>query len=434
MRRTTDLIRNRLSAEHGFTLIEVMVAVGILTVAILGTVASLDAFRANATRSVNTDAATHRVEQEVEALRGAGYRALVLNASPGTSTNPKDPRYNVSAGSPPTYRPSSNVSADPLVIDATNTDALDPAIPWSSGGVSGTLYRFITKGTDPTSCVQICPRRVSVVATVEKNGAIVSSIVSSTLVIDPQDTGADDTATPSPTTPACPCWNTFYAYDTPATFSMRQTPPGDHAMRQWQNYPDLMGEDPPTTNADGSDPPLYHYTTDLATTPDLQTTAGYPGGAIIQQSGGCNDDANPAKTHRWVSAAALTSTTIYGDAAFTFYTQTAGGYSGLGYLCLTVYAASVDANGKITSKTKWGSFGGAAPYLCNQNPWPVTPDAITCQGRFLTTGTTKTLNPGQRIMMEITVYDTSSYNEVILYDHPSYPSSFTWSSTPAMSS
>ena len=411
--------------DAGFSLVEVMVATLLLSVAILGVIGSIDNFRANASGSERRETATHRAEQEIEALRGAGYRALVLKLSPGTSANPLDPRFNVTAGTPPTYRPSADINPEPLVIDAGDVDALDPAVTWSSGGTSGTLYRFITKGTAAT-CGQICPKRVTVVVTMERNGAITGKVAMTGLVTDPQDIGADDTKPPDPTTPTCPCWNTLFAYDTPASFTTRQDPT-DHIVRSWNDHPDLLGYDPPPLNADGTTPPLRKYTTDLGALVVPNDDSGYPGGRVIKQSGGCDSEGDPKKTMRWTTPPVQTATTLQGDASFTIYTQTAGGGVGLGWLCLTAWDWTIDANGKAGGTHKLKSFG------CSENPWPQTPEPMTCTGRFLDATTPSyTLPAGHSLGIELTVWDQSVLDAVIIYDHPDYPSSFSWSSTPSM--
>jgi prepilin-type N-terminal cleavage/methylation domain-containing protein len=416
---------SRLRHEAGFTLIEVMVATALLTVAILGVVSSIDNLRANASGSERRQSATHRAEQEMEALRAVGYRALVLKDTPGTSTDPRDPRSNVVAGAPPTYRPSADVSAQPMIIDAGDPDAMDPAVPWQSGGVSGTVYRFITQGTG-AACGQVCPRRVTVVVTTERDGVVDGKAAITTLVTDPQDTGADDAATPAPTPPACPCWNTLYAYDTPAKFISRQDPT-DHIVRQWNDHPDLLGYDAPPLNGDGTTPPLRKYTTDLGALVVPNDDTGYPGGRVIKQSPGCDSEGDPKKTMRWTTPPVQTATTLQGDASFTIYTQTAGGGPGLGWLCLTAWDWTIDANGKAGGAKKLKSFG------CSENPWPQTVDVMTCGGRFLDAATPSyTLPVGHALGIELTVWDQSVLDAVILYDHPDYPSSFSWSSTPSM--
>jgi type II secretory pathway pseudopilin PulG len=417
--------------EHGFTIVEVLVASTILVVGILGTVAALAPARHNGTRSEMREAATHRAEQEIEALRSAGYKALILKASPGTSSDPKDPRMNVSAGSPPTYRPSASAPAQPLVIDAADVDALDPSTTWQTGTTGGKVYRLITKDPSGADCVQVCPRRVTVAVTIEKAGAIVSTVTMSTLVVDPQDVGADENATPTPIPPQCPCWNTLYAYDTQGKFTSRQTPTADHDERLRKDYPDLMGKDSPPTNADGSDPPLYKYTADMGLTiPNgLQ---GYPGGAVVKQSGGCDQEDNDDKTQRWATAPLAADTTLTGDATFSFYVQTAGGLAGQLELCATVYSWTIDRNpasgtyGKQSGKQKKGTFG------CGAVASPGTPELVTCSDRFLPTGSTTTVTATKSLGLEVTVRDTSSYDGVLLYDTSQYPSSFTFSSTPAL--
>ncbi len=83
-------------------------------------------------------------QKELEELAAIGYKDLVLASNPGTSADPKDPRSGVSGSQ---YRPSSDVRAPGPLDQLRRTPPLcAPTRSWSEDGMSGTVYRFVTKG------------------------------------------------------------------------------------------------------------------------------------------------------------------------------------------------------------------------------------------------------------------------------------------------
>jgi type II secretory pathway pseudopilin PulG len=421
------MTRARLRAEDGFTIIEAIVVAVIMVIGMFSLLAAQDAFRAKTSQNVVLEAATHEAQQELEYLRSLGYKDLVLSASPGASTGYGDPREGMNGLQ---FRPGTDTSYAPLVIDATAESPLAPSRSWSAGDASGTVYRFITQepaGT--TGCGQICPKRVTVGATYQFAGAL-HSVVLTTLVADPQQATADE-ITPPTTKPAqCPCWSTLFLYDTPATFADRQTPSTDHILHARNDHPDLMDETaPPNPYVNNTSAPFeptrYRYGTDLEASDGLGMT--YPGGALIKPSGGCNDDADKKKTARWTSRPVLENTVVTGNFTADLYTKLAGTLTGKGILCFTFYDWTIDSGGKIGSKTKLLSAGWT------ENPYPsgTDPDEVkTGVMRFLNTGTTRTITAGRSLGVEITIDDHSAGSAVLYYDHPALSSSVQVESSP----
>jgi type II secretory pathway pseudopilin PulG len=421
------MTRARLREEDGFTIIEAIVVAVIMVIGLFSLLAAQDAFRAKTSQNVVLEAATHEAEQELEYLRSLGYKELVLSASPGTSTGYGDPREGMNGTQ---FRPGTDASYAPLVINASAESPIAPSRPWSAGDASGTVYRFVTQepaGT--TGCGQICPKRVTVGVTYTFAGAL-HSVVLSTLIADPQLAAADE-ITPPTTKPAqCPCWSTFFLYDTPGSFAERQAPSTDHTLHVRDDYPDLMGTTaPPNPYVNALSPPFeptrYRYGTDLEASDGLGAT--YPGGAIIKRSGGCNDDSDPKKSARWTTRPVLQNTVLSGNATADLFTQLVGNLTGAGTICFTFYDWTIDANGKVGNKTKLVSSGWL------ENPYPSgTPDEVTTGVfRYLNTGTTRTLTAGRALGVEITIDDSSVGAAAVYYDHPAFASSVQVESTPA---
>ena len=421
------MTRARLRDEGGFTVIEVMVVAIIMVIALFSLLAAQDAFRAKTSQNVVLEAATHEAEQELEYLRSLGYKELVLSASPGASTGYGDPREGMSGTQ---FRPGTDASYAPLVIDATAENPLAPSRPWSAGDASGTVYRFVTQepaGT--TGCGQICPKRATVGVTYTFAGAL-HSVVLSTLIADPQQATADEITPPTTKPAVVPSWTTLFLYDTPASFADRQTPSGDHILHARNDHPDLMDETaPPNPYVDNVsapfEPPRYRYGTDLEASDGLGQT--YPGGAIVKESGGCNDDADKKKTARWTTRPVLENTVVTGDATADLFTRLAGNLTGQGTICFTFYDWTIDASGKITNKTKLLSAG----WLVNPYPSGEPDEVKTGVIRFLAAGTTRTITAGRCLGVEITIDDSSAGSVAIFYDHPALASSIQVESTPA---
>jgi type II secretory pathway pseudopilin PulG len=419
--------RALLREEDGFTIIEAIVVAVIMVIGMFSLLAAQDAFRAKTSQNVVLEAATHEAQQEVEYLRSLGYKELVLNAAHGPSTGYGDPRQGVNFTQ---FRPDTDTTYAPLVIDATAEGALDPSRPWSAGDASGTVYRFITQepaGT--TGCGQICPKRVTVGVTYTFAGRL-HSVVLTTLIADPQQATADE-VTPPTTKPAIvPSWTTLFLYDTPASFAERQTPSSDHILHARNDHPDLMDTTaPPNPYVDNVsapfEPPRYRYGTDLEASDGLGQT--YPGGAIVKESGGCNDEADKKKTARWTTRPVLENTVVTGNATADLFTRLAGNLTGQGTICFTFYDQTIDASGKITNKTKLLSAG----WLVNPYPSGEPDEVKTGVIRFLNAGATRTITAGRALGLEITIDDSSAGSAVLFYDHPALASSIQVESTPA---
>ena len=189
----------RLSAEDGFTLVELIVAAMILAVGVFALAGTLDSSRHETSAAEAQAAAALVGQRELERLSAQPYATIALAASPGTAGVQTDPRYWVPASCPagvasPCYQWDESGTAtasntEPLAIDAANADATANPQTWTTpapnGGdrLSGTLYRFVTWAKD-AACGGTCGpgyKRVTVAVTVA-NSALAHPVVLSTLV------------------------------------------------------------------------------------------------------------------------------------------------------------------------------------------------------------------------------------------------------------
>ena len=98
----------------------------------------------------------HIAQKSIEQIEGVQYYRVGLTSAPSTSTDPTNPDYYVTAGSPPTFKWDRTAgSAESLDVDATN-GTIAPVQTWSEGQLSGQVYSFVTWAAD-SKCAPGCP-------------------------------------------------------------------------------------------------------------------------------------------------------------------------------------------------------------------------------------------------------------------------------------
>lgn len=422
---------HRACAQHGFTLVEVTIGAFLVAVGLISIAGSFDVFRTFMTVSSSKEAAAHVAQQELEQLRSRGWKELVLAADPGTSSDPKDPRYRVVAGSPPQYRPSADAALEPLSINPNLTDPAPIAVSsdWESGGVRGKIWRFVTKPA-AGGCANVCPKRVTVAVTVTSPGGPREPTVASTLVADPQDKSVDENAATPPQTGG-PSWLTYFPSDTPAGNVTRVEPSSSHAVHRTHLFPDLLfKEAPPNPNDPNPPGPLYRWSVGRVASHDLWTTAQWPGGRTIDESAG-GDGKGEDDSHWWVTPAFTTPVTLTGNVGGSIWAMPGGGLAGAGQLTITVYDVRIDATGKIDDEVKLNATQVRVMSALESWPeepgQPVEPRLVSSFApyRFLASNVLSyEIGAGRRIGIKLSVEDDSVEDMVILYDHPDYASSF----------
>jgi hypothetical protein len=381
-------------------MIEIVIAIAVLSIGILSMFMALDVSRRLSLVSERHATMTHIAQKEVERLEGIKYSQLAVTSAPSSSTDPTNPDYYVAAGSPPTLRwDRAGSSSEPLDVDA-GAGTVAPQQSWSEGLLSGTVYDFVTWTTDP-KCSPGCPsssnyKRLTVAVTMA-GGLQPTAVYLSSVVSDPQaaptggisnGSGGNPLANPATTCKdgsgnVVPCTspinsgnpNTYFLHDWPSTSSGGPlVPSADHATHPTVGVvngllctvsqllaqilgniagcptPDLMDTiAPPGSGTPG--PPLYHYSTD-------QGGTGYPGGRLLQptcsglcsgSSGGgtgaasdCNNGSWTAnllnvQSHLWVSSPLTATMTLTGDGGISMFTQTLNGAQAVVSFCVEIY-------------------------------------------------------------------------------------------------
>jgi type II secretory pathway pseudopilin PulG len=160
-------MRARLKKDDGFTIVEVLVAAMILVAGSLATFGLLRAATLNTQRAKATQVALNRAQQEMEALRALTDEQLALIEPPNPSTSPNNPGFRVNSTNG-TFALSRQPVGNPALLVVKNgslygggfitSATVDPGpTPFTSGDVSGKIYRYIVWRND-TSCPEAtCP-------------------------------------------------------------------------------------------------------------------------------------------------------------------------------------------------------------------------------------------------------------------------------------
>lgn len=169
MAKRRHRLRGRLEPEHGFSMIELVVAVALAAVALIAVVGSFDSSRTLIGRAERLETATHIGEQELERFLVKDYATVGTATLPVHSADQFDPRYFVRAdGSGYQWDQSVSTRVEPFV-SATGT--LTPSSAWTDGAtrLSGQVWRFVTWIDDPSIAGTQDAKRVTVAVTVAGN-------------------------------------------------------------------------------------------------------------------------------------------------------------------------------------------------------------------------------------------------------------------------
>ena len=180
--------------DSGMTIIEICVAVMIMSVALIGVVGSMGASLSLVGQGRQRSSGTQVAQQAVEAIHNLAYANVALNAAPTHSSDPTNPDYYVSGS---TYDPDGAGSEvpEPLYVDSSS-GFVTPNNDVTVGNTQFSVYRFVTWVDDPTIASTPCPppvvgttcdyKRV-VVVVVWKNpvrSGSLSSVTQSTFITD----------------------------------------------------------------------------------------------------------------------------------------------------------------------------------------------------------------------------------------------------------
>ena len=435
------LFRRVPQAEQGFTLIEVVVAVALISIGVASTIRIFGASGRTVVRAEQSEVAVQQAQSELDKLKTIPYGALALASQPPTSTDPKDPGSRVE-GTTLRIRPD---LAEPFVMTpgAGQTASVLPGPQSFSIGtgqtpVTGRIYNYVT-WRDENCPYSLCngtqnTKRVTVAVAVDPTGGSSARgpVWVSTVVVDP-DAAPPGTQAPPGGGPGAGdpvTAQSFYLYDTPCGQDQRQAQTDSHPTRNTASLgtspsdtstcenpdpstePDLMGS---TAPAGDGDSPLYEYSSDLS--------GDYPGGLALRHKGtecrtsyAAADASNPDVAGKWSVHAWSTGKLpqlfhLSSLVTLSLFTTTLGGTPGPGKLCATLLDRQV-TNG-VPSDTTLGSA------VYDLSSWPTTIRRLTFSFNLPQAAD---VPQDHRLVLVLQLRGESGSDVALVYDHPLYPS------------
>jgi Tfp pilus assembly protein PilV len=191
----------RLAAEDGIMLLEVLIAILVLTVGLLGLIGAFDSGRKLNLLSERRTSMAHRAQLEIERLQAIPYAELAMSEpAPTHSTEPTNPDYYVKEGTTKYQYGEKETETESLVypggkVSRTSTGKRCSneigACEWEDGHVRGNVYDFVTWHQD-----KICETKtenykrltVAVTATVPGGNHQPTVVRVSTLIASPKET------------------------------------------------------------------------------------------------------------------------------------------------------------------------------------------------------------------------------------------------------
>jgi prepilin-type N-terminal cleavage/methylation domain-containing protein len=430
--------RRRSASERGFTLIEVLIAMALVSVGVAATIGVFGSSNRATLRAQQSEVGVQQAQAEIDRLSTISYGALALTSTPAASSTSTDPRYRISGSN---FEVKSGLTEALVTTPASGeTAAVAPGpdvFTVGSGGaaITGKIHRFITWRDE--QCPQaLCDgtqntKRVTVAVTVDPTGNQPQRppVWLSTIIADPdavppgREAPPDDAADPTSA-------QSFYLYDTRCGQSSRQAPSADHATHNTASsapspvdnsvcentdtskQPDLMGRTPPTGT---TSTPLYKYSSDLA--------GSYPGAlAMLRRGSTCRTSYSAADTssataiskwnvHAWATPAFTSTFHLSGRVSLSFFTTTVGGVSGRGVVCATLLDRQVFSG--LPSDRVLGST------TYDLSAWPSDIRRLTFT---FSLPQQEDVAAGHRLVLALHVRGESDQDLVLLYDHVSYSS------------
>jgi Tfp pilus assembly protein PilV len=170
----------RLRSADGFTVIELLAAILVLTVGLLGLVGGFNTARKLTLLSERRTSMSHRAQLELERLQAIPYKELGMSSAPSHSSVTTNPDYRVKEGTPAKYQYGTSATEEETIVESSSDSVSSSpsgrkcskeigSCEWEDGLVSGSVYDFVTwYGESSTPCTkheEPCPKRITVVVT-----------------------------------------------------------------------------------------------------------------------------------------------------------------------------------------------------------------------------------------------------------------------------
>lgn len=436
--------------EQGFTFIELMVVMLILTGGIFALVTVFSSAGDLNSQSELNESAVHRAEREAEKIQSLPFSQMAHASISSTSSNPDVPTSRLIAVGGTTrfkYDRKVSSSSEPVVSNAAGQVSMGPTA-FNDGRFSGNVYRFVT-WSDDTACQALlsllCPnsanyKRVTVVVQMGGAQSKLKPVWFSTIVSDPKDgplasvlapvtecLNALGTALTQCVNALSDTVNSLFLTDTDATVSnVRQGILGNHGthptvapidgllcnallnLTAGCPKPDLLGSDPPPSPS--ILPTLFKYSS-------TEFPSGYTGGRVLRRDTTCSGTPSTSDNTKggfWTTPQLTAPKTLNGKGGLSFYTQTFNGVQASVTLCMAFYDVSPSLLNLLASPPT--ELGRASYTLAN---WPQAAGPVSFPLTYRTSNVT--IPSTHRIGVRFWVSSASQADISVVYDHPAYP-------------
>ncbi len=444
--------------EAGFTIIEVLIAILIVSIASMTTFTLMSAATRNAQRAEASQVALDYAEQELELLRSMEDKNLALTASPSTSTNPNSPNSRVDNGTFALSRqPLGNYRN--LVVNGGSLyggsyvagGTVNPGpTKFTSGDVSGRVYRYIVWRNDEKCSETNCPGKqdykqivVAVRLDTPPNQAAERGYVEvQSNFVSPTDNKENDPL-PNENGEVITAQQ-FFLTDTPCSASgstSRQEPTANHLLHNTlgtcasgpqtgttPGAPDalLLGSPPDPDPEDINDPLKYDYANDsyLDTSPDagvgVQIRKDDTNGCHYTPTGTTNPE---SQVHRWVTDPMAESFVLNSKVTLEVFTQSINKAQSSGKLCIYLFKRHEVGSPPVATDTMLTDSLGGTPYWTYFES-PIWTTELKPKTLTMALGEAPyTIPAGDRLGVAFSVERQSTPADALsfMYDHPQAP-------------
>lgn len=440
--------------EAGFTLIEVMVASLVLMLGSFAVFGALSTATRNEQRAKSSQVALNRAQQEIERLRSFQYEEVALTGAPSHSAKALNPGFRVSGNTfAITRQPPSNYAS--MVVNGgslygggfVEKGNVNPGpTPFSSGGISGEIYRYVVWRNDPNCPDSRCPgtqdfKQVIVAVKLNVSGAVPGErgyVEVQSNFIDPKDSALKD---PKPGSEGVVTAQQFFLSDTPCSAVEREEIAADHLLHNTlgsctsglqlgavAGAPDLLMLGPPPDPAPE----------DLALPLEFDYSNNYPGGLTAetsrgiqlrkQDATGCNyvpTGTEPQwKAHRWVTAPIPSSLPegfrMNGKVTLKFFTRALNDVAYTGKLCVYLFLRHETPTKAEDTLLKVKTSPSQDYWTLVKSPWPR--GAWTEEKFEMNFNGPVNVPIGDRLGIAISLERSITSGDAIgfLYDHPKW--------------
>jgi prepilin-type N-terminal cleavage/methylation domain-containing protein len=441
--------------EAGFTIVEVLVAIVIVSIASLTTFTLMSAATRNAQRAEASQVALEYAEQELELLRSMEDKNLALTAAPSSSPNDNSPNRRVLNGTFALSRqPLGNYRN--LVVNGGSLyggghvagGTVNPGpTSFTSGDVSGRVYRYIVWRNDEKCSEASCPGKQDykqIVVAVRLNTPGNQAAERAYVEVQSNFVNPTDNKESDPLPGENGKVNTaqqFFFTDTPCStsgFTTRQEPTANHLLHNTlgtcasglqtgttKGAPDtlVLGSPPDPDPSDINNPLKYDYANDsyLDTSPDtgvgVQIRKDDTNGCHYTPTGTTNPE---SQVHRWVTDPMTANFVLNNKVTLEVFTQSINKAQSSGKLCIYLFKRHETGSPPVATDTMLTDSLGGTPYWTYYES-PIWTTDLKAKILTMTLGGAPYMIPaGDRLGVAFSVERQSTPADALsfMYDHP----------------